>query len=180
MSLVVVLAIAGCVKGAGQNTYLAEEVGVSRVVQFATVIQSRYVDITGKNSGVGAMGGAALGAGSGGYIGQGSGSAWAMAGGAIIGAAAGAMAEQRQIDRRGVEYILTQENGRTVTLVQEVAEGERVFKSGERVMIQTSGSYQRVIPADTMPTSIPRPKGLKVIDEVVLPVEIQSNKHSAH
>jgi outer membrane lipoprotein SlyB len=155
---------AACAKGPSQNQYLEDEVGASRIVNFATVIQSRPVGITGKNTGTGALAGGAVGAGSGAYVGNGSGSVWAMAGGAVIGAVAGAAAEQAAKDRGGIEYVLTKENGKTITIVQELGENERVFKSGERVMIQTSGSYQRVLPAEQLPTSIARPKGIKVID----------------
>jgi outer membrane lipoprotein SlyB len=159
------LFLASCAKGPSQNQYLADEVGVSRVVQFATVIQSRPVDITGKNSGLGTLGGAAVGGGSAAYIGQGSGSAWAMAGGAIAGAIAGNAIEQHAADHQGIEYILTKENGKTLSIVQELAKDERIFANGERVMIQTSGSYQRVLPAQQLPTSIARPKKIEVIDE---------------
>ncbi len=31
-------------------------------------------------------------------------------------------------------------------------------------MIQTSGSYQRVLPAEHLPTEIKRPQGIKLVD----------------
>ncbi len=160
-----ILITTGCVKGQSQNQYLEDEVGTSRTVTFATIIQSRPVGITGKSTGTGALAGGAVGAGSGAYIGNGSGSVWAMAGGAVIGAVAGAAAEQAAKDRGGIEYVLTKENGKTITIVQELGEGERIFNNGERVMIQTSGSYQRVLPAQQLPTAVARPKGITVIDD---------------
>lgn len=159
--------LAACGQAPSQDNYLEDEVGVSRIVSFATVLQARPVKITGKNSGNGALAGGAVGAGTGAYIGQGSGSAWAMAGGAAIGAVAGALTEQNMKDHQGIEYVLTKENGKTITLVQEVGEKERVFKVGERVMIQTSGSYQRVLPAEKMPETINRPKGVTVVDPII-------------
>ena len=181
LGLMAMSVLAACAKGPSQDQYLADEVGVSRVVHFATVIQARTVGITGKSSGLGAMGGAAAGAGGAAYIGQGSGSAWAMAGGAIAGAVAGAAIEQNAADRPGIEYILTKENGKTITVVQEQAKGEHIFAAGERVMIQTSGSYQRVLPANQLPTSIARPKNIQVIDEPQAVTTAQpSNAHSTH
>lgn len=158
------IALAACAKQPSQNQYVFNEVGVSRIVEFATVINAREVGITGKNSGAGALVGAGVGAGAGSYVGAGSGNSWAIAGGALAGAIAGAAAEQGMSDRNGVEYVVTTEKGVTKTVVQNLEEGDRVFSPGERVMVQTSGSYQRVLPAEKLPTKIKRPKGIKVED----------------
>lgn len=56
------------------------------------------------------------------------------------------------------------EKGKTLTIAQYFKKDEPIIQKGERVMVQTSGSYQRVLPADHLPTEIKRPKGIKVVD----------------
>lgn len=167
--------LTACAKRSSQDQYSYSEVGVAKSVQFATVVSVREVGITGENTGVGTLVGGAAGAGAGSYVGSGSGKAWAVGLGALAGAVAGHAAEQNMNDRRGLEYIVTTEKGDTKTIVQEMAEGERMLAPGERVMIQTcSGeSYdnrcgargaERVLPASHLPEQIQRPKGIKVVD----------------
>lgn len=156
--------LAGCAKPQGMSQYKYDEVGRSTIVDFATVISSRNVGITGKNTGTGALVGAAAGAGAGAYVGDGTGQIWATGAGLLAGAVAGAAAEQAMADSTGVEYVVTTEHGKTMTIVQNMNQGDMLLPTGSRVMVQTSGSYQRVLPADAMPESIKRPKGIKVTD----------------
>lgn len=161
---VLLLALAGCATNPGQSQYKWNEVGQSTLVEFGTVIQVREVGITGPNSGVGALAGTAAGAAVGSQIGQGSGNTAAIIGVAIAGAIAGSALEQAAANTTGMEYVITTEKGRTMTVVQNMNKGDVVLPPGSRVMVQTSGSYQRVLPADTLPTEIKRPKGIKVVD----------------
>lgn len=159
------LMLAGCAVQDGQSQYSYKDVGQSTLTDFATVIAVREVGITGENTGAGALVGAGVGAGAGSYAGSGSGDAWAIAGGALAGAVIGSMAEQAAANRKGYEYVLTKENGQTITIVQNQNPEDRILQPGERVMVQTSGSYQRVLPASHLPEQIKRPKGIKVVDE---------------
>ena len=134
------------------------------MVEFATVITSREVGITGRNSGAGLLLGGAAGAAGASYVGNGDGQAWAMAGGALVGAVAGAAAEQSLANKIGIEYVVTTEKGKTKTIVQNKEEGDVILRPGDRVMVQTSGSYQRVLPAGNLPTTIKRPKNIQVTD----------------
>jgi hypothetical protein len=105
-----------------------------------------------------------VGAGAGSYVGNGSGQIWAAGAGLLAGAIAGAAAEQAAANSTGVEYVVTTEQGKTMTIVQNMNPGDVLLPTGSRVMVQTSGSYQRVLPADALPESIKRPKGIKVTD----------------
>jgi outer membrane lipoprotein SlyB len=162
--VVLSLLLVGCAKQDGQNQYNYKDVGQSTLVEFGTIVNVREVGITGQNSGAGALVGAGVGAGAASYAGSGSGTAWAVAGGALAGAVIGAAAEQAAADGKGMEYTITKENGQTVTIVQNLNKEDKILQTGQRVMVQTSGSYQRVLPADTLPEQIKRPKGIKVID----------------
>jgi outer membrane lipoprotein SlyB len=74
------------------------------------------------------------------------------------------MAEQAASDHKGIEYVITIEKGETITIVQNLNSDEQPVKPGHRCMVQNSGMYQRVLPADDLPTKIKRPKRIKVED----------------
>ncbi|MCM8736424.1 hypothetical protein M5E06_20055 [Azospirillum sp. A1-3] len=155
--------LAGCATQ-GQSRYSFQDVGRASVVEFGTVVASRQVDIRGQNTGVGGVVGGTAGGLAMSNVGQGSGNVAAILGGVLVGAAIGAMAEQAASDRIGIEYTITLANGKTITIVQEQAAGDRVFNPSERVMVQANGTYQRVLPADHLPNQIARPQGIKVVD----------------
>ena len=164
LGIVMAFGVAGCAKRPSQNVYNYDEVGKSSAVSFGTVVSRREIDITGKNTGTGALIGGAAGAGAGSYIGSGDGTAWAVAGGALAGAVIGAIAEQSAADRKGVEYVVVLESGVTLTIAQDVGEKDVLLNPGDRVIVQNSGGYQRVLPAANLPTQIERPKGIKIVD----------------
>jgi outer membrane lipoprotein SlyB len=155
--------LTGC-ETPGQNVYDYREAGQSVIVEFGTVVDVRPIKIKGPNSGVGAGIGAVAGAGAGSQVGSGDGAIAATIGGAVIGAVAGAMAEQALQDQQGLDYTIVLESGKTITVSQYYKKDEPVIAKNARVMVQTSGSYQRVLPADHLPEQIKRPKGIKVVD----------------
>lgn len=157
------LFLVGCAHPS-QNTYRYDEVGKTSAVSFGTVIAVREIDIIGENTGFGALVGGAAGAGAGSYVGSGSGNAWAIGAGAVTGLLAGAAAEQALSDRKGLEYTVMLESGVTITVAQEAPADERVIQPGERVIVQNTGGYQRVLPASNLPTEMPRPQGIQLQD----------------
>lgn len=163
LALAPLMFLIGCAQP-GQNRYDFNDVGKATTVEFGTIIASKPVDITGRNTGGGALVGGAAGLGAGSYIGSGSGQAWGQAGGMLAGALIGAMIEQAIADRTGIEYVITMHDGTTRTIVQNVGPNETAFQAGERVAVQTSGNYQRVLPASQFPEKIKRPKKIKVVD----------------
>lgn len=155
--------LSGCKERPGQNTYNANEVGVSRAVEFGTVLNVREVNIQGDSSGTGTLLGAGAGAATGSAIGKGSGKGWATIGVALVGAIAGNAVEQEINNRKGLEYVVQLQSGETKTIVQEEHEGDIVFREGDNVMVQycdagdkarkcTDGkSYQRLFPVKKLP-----------------------------
>ncbi len=164
VALIASFTLAGCAARQSQNVYDHSEVGKATAVTFGTIVSSREVDITGENTGTGALVGAAVGAGAGSYMGSGSGTAWAVGAGLIAGAIAGAVAEQAMADRTGVEYTVLLSSGVVLTVVQDIGKGEARLNDGLRVIVQNNGGYQRVLPAEHLPTEMSRPQGIKVID----------------
>ncbi len=161
------LAIAGALGACqhpNQNTYRYDEVGKSSAVSFGTVVAVRTIDIIGRNTGAGALIGGAAGAGAGSAIGSGSGNGWAIGAGLVAGGVVGALAEQAASDRKGLEYTVVLESGVTLTIAQESPADERPLQVGERVIVQNTGGYQRVLSASQLPTEVKRPQGIKVVD----------------
>ena len=156
--------LVGCAPQNSLNQYTEGDVGISAVVEFGTVVHVRKIKINGEQTGAGAVIGGASLAAAGSSIGAGKGNTGAILGGAALGAAAGMVAEKMMKDREGYEYTVTKENGMTITVAQNIMPDEPVLTVGQRVMVQSSGNYQRVIPAEQLPNQIKRPKGIKVVD----------------
>lgn len=160
LALLIAAVLTGC-NYSTQTRYNYSEVGKIQVVNFGTVVAVRDIDIvaeTGSAAGiVGATGGAVGGA----QLGSGTGSVAGAVGGAVLGATVLSALEQAIRNRGGVEYTVTLENGKTLTVAQNVSEKDVIHKYGDRVMVQINGQYQRVLPANTLPTEIERPKGIK-------------------
>lgn len=145
-SLALLLLLCSCVQP-GQSQYGYQDVGHATVVVYGVISDYREVAITGQNTGAGATAGAAAGAIAGSAIGQGRGSLLGIVGGAVIAGIAGHMAEQALQDRRGIEYTIDLDSGTTITIVQNVKKEDKPLQAGERCMVQTTGSYQRVLPS---------------------------------
>lgn len=158
------LALTGCVKNPSQNNYSYNEVGQSVIVEFAQIVKVKDVDITGRNTGTGAAMGATAGGVAGYQFGNGNGQAGAAIAGVLVGAIAGAAIEQAAANQKGYEYTVVTEHKETKTIVQYQNPEDVVFKKGDRVMVQTKGTYQRVLSTDDLPTEIKRPKGIRIVD----------------
>jgi outer membrane lipoprotein SlyB len=157
------MGLTGC-EFSTQNRYNYQDVGQATLVQFGTVLASRPVQITGENTGAGALLGAGGGAAAGAQFGRSGGNVAAALGGAAIGAVAGYAAEQILSNRNGIEYTITLSNGKTITIAQNQKAEDVVFNQGDRVMVQVNGTYQRVLPASNLPETVQRPKDIKVVD----------------
>jgi outer membrane lipoprotein SlyB len=164
LTFAALLLLSACAPKQGQNVYKEGEVGVSMAAEYGTVRSAREVQIDAKNTGIGTLGGAAVGAGAGSYVGSGSGNTWATAGAAVAGAVIGTVIESQLNDRKGMEYTVAMQNGETKIIVQEIHEGDEIFRRGQKVMMQycdggndhnkkcaSGSSYQRLYPVDSFP-----------------------------
>jgi outer membrane lipoprotein SlyB len=102
---IVAIFLSGCANN-GQNRYSYNEVGQATLAVFGTIVSTRTVDITGRNTGTGAAIGGAAGGIAGSQFGSGGGNAAATLAGVVIGVVAGAVAEQALADRTGLEYVV--------------------------------------------------------------------------
>lgn len=161
-ALLMALTLSGCVTDS-QNAYSEFDVGRQVEVEFGRIVRVREVKIQGQNTGTGAVvGGAAGGIAAGNAIGSGDGSVAAAVGGVVIGAVIGSIIEQQAKNRKGIEYTITKRNGKTVTIVQNIAKDDAPLGKGQRVLIQTSGTYMRVLPDNDLPNKIKKPADIKV------------------
>ncbi len=163
-SLLIILLVSGCAKNQGQNQYNYNEVGQSTEVEFAQVVQVKQVDIQGRNTGTGAAAGMAAGSAAGYQVGNGNGQVGGLIAGMVIGGIAGHIAEQELANQKGYEYVVVTEHKKTKSIVQNQNPEDVVFKKGDRVMVQTTGAYQRVMPTDDLPDTVKKPKGINIVD----------------
>jgi len=146
LSLVVlsfVTLLSACQDMQSQNTYNEGEVGKQTDIEFGVIRAVKHVKVQAQNSGVGTIGGAALGGVGGSEMGGGKGAILTTIAGAIVGGVAGNAAESALDNKVGIEYIIKKENGKTVSIVQNIGKDDKPLHVGERVMIQTSGEYQQ-------------------------------------
>jgi len=136
-------ALAACTHPPGQNAYDAEEIGKASDIAFGRIMAVKHVNIMEKNTGAGGLAGATAGGVAGSNVGGGRGSIVGVVAGAILGGLAGSEAERAMRDRVGIQYVIKKENGKIVSIVQNILKDDQPLAVGQRVMIQTSGEYQK-------------------------------------
>lgn len=140
---------ASCARTISSDIYSADHIGETSRTYSGVIISARVVTVQDKErlqeNGLGIIGGGLGGAFAGSYLGKGTGNTLATVGGALAGATAGAFAEKALKTQNGIEYIITLDNGESVTVVQgpepRLSEGQRVH-----VMVSTQGR-SRVVAA---------------------------------
>lgn len=128
-----------------QDVYNPDEVGQIHEIQEGTVVTARAVDIEAPDSTSGSTVGSLAG---------GIGTVLAVGGqlgplgfliGSAVGGVIGYIVEDVATDGSGIEYILTLDDGRVVTVVQNAADGEEPLPEGAAVYVQFSSNYVRVL-----------------------------------
>ena len=164
ISVIVLAIIVSACATPSQNVYDFREAGQSTIVEFGRVINVREIKIKGENTGVGAIAGGVAGAGVGSNIGGGDGQVYSAIGGALVGAVAGGLTEQALQNKTGIEYTIVTEHKKFLTIPQYIAKGEEIFRKGDRVMVQTSGSYQRVLSTKDIADTVKGVKAPTIVD----------------
>jgi outer membrane lipoprotein SlyB len=141
-ALAVVLSLAGCATPAGPGYYYRGEALRSQSVEMGVVESVRPVALQGPDTGLGALGGAALGGWAGSGIGSGGGNTAAIVGGVILGSLIGNAAEVNAARRPGLELTVRLDTGHMIAVVQEDV-GEP-FRPGDRARVTSDGYRTRV------------------------------------
>jgi len=134
-SLVVVLA--ACAHDPGTTVYGRRDVQKAWSIREATIGDIREVEIEGRRTAIGRIGGGLIGYELGRSIGSGSGSRIAGAAGAVAGAVAGEAAEEALTRERGFEILVELEDGRSLVIVQPA---DQNFAVGAKVRVYTRGN----------------------------------------
>lgn len=134
--------VAGCAPSLAGDSYRRGETMRAQNVELGVVESTRPVQIQGRDTGVGTVGGAAVGGVAGSAIGAGRGSVAGAIGGAILGGVVGNAIERDASKRNGIEVTVRLDSGRMMAVVQEdVGEG---FRPGDRVRVLSDGYATRV------------------------------------
>lgn len=131
---VVVLGIAltGCPASRSGRVYSRDQARSVQTVEMGTVEQVQQVEIEGTKTPVGTVAGAVAGGVLGSTVGKGSGKNVATVLGAIAGGVAGSAVEEQATKKVGLEITVRQDNGQTISVVQEADEA---FQVGDRVRV---------------------------------------------
>ena len=135
----------GCVESASGNVFSRDEARQAAEVYEGTVVDVREGKIEGDQSGLGAVGGAAMGGVVGNLFGGGKGNTIATVGGAIADGLAGNAVEKGMTGQRALQVTVKLDvNGKEIQVVQGT---DIPFAVGQRVRVVTQpGGHSRVQP----------------------------------
>jgi outer membrane lipoprotein SlyB len=141
--LVLLAGLAACAPANTNTTYSAADIGRAARVSYGTIISMRPVVVQGQNTGLGAIGGAAVGGVAGSFIGRSDPRANILGAvaGAVVGGLAGNAIEGSASTGNAVEFII-QEDGASQP-ISVVQTNEDNFQPGQRVML-TRGARTRL------------------------------------
>lgn len=141
VALLLVAGLAACAPANTNTTYSSADVGRTASVTYGQIVSMRGVNVQGGQTGVGTLGGAALGGVAGSFIGGGGRmNALGAIGGAIVGGIAGTAVENSASSGNAVEFIIREDSGNTIAVVQT---NEENFRPGDRVIL-TRGARTRI------------------------------------
>ncbi len=154
VAVIAIATLAPACSHRGGSTYAPGETGTVMRVEQAEILSSREVLISGLDNQQAAGWGTAVGATVAGAAAYGLTGADNPAGvavtiiAAIVGGLTGLMVEERRETRRGAEYILRDESGQRIAVVQSLGSGEPIYPPKTPIsLIHNPGGYVRVVPA---------------------------------
>jgi outer membrane lipoprotein SlyB len=135
-----------------------EDSSQAHKVKFGTVLGARVVTVRSEDA-PSMAGGALLGGAAGALVGQTNGATLA---GLALGGLAGFGLHRLIEHENAIEYTVALADGQTVLIAQLQGSAERVFKSGDAVMVQYGSTVNRVLSAEHLPDKVAKPKGVAV------------------
>lgn len=126
------------------GTYTKEDARKVQEVKYGSVLSVTPVVIEGDREGlVGNLGGTIIGGVAGNSVGKGNGQAIATAIGAVVGGIVGQASEEKLTRKQGQEITIEMDSGRTISVVQEVAD-KQFFNVNDRVKLLQLNGVTRV------------------------------------
>ena len=136
--------ITGCAGGLKGDTYTREDARKVQQVQYGVVESAIPVVIEGNRQGiVGTGAGTIIGGLAGSTVGKGRGAEISAVLGAVVGGIAGSSLEEGLTRAQGQEITVQMEDGRVLSIVQEVEE-ENFFRPGDRIRLLRLNGVTRV------------------------------------
>ncbi len=134
--------LAACAPTNTNTTYSAGEIGRAATMSTGVIMSMRPVTVQAQNTGIGAVSGAVVGGTAGSFIGRNNVAANVMGavGGAVVGGLVGNAVEGGLGTGSAIEFIIRQDNGQAISVVQT---NEEAFRPGDRVVI-TFGARTRI------------------------------------
>eukprot|EP01037_Dinobryon_pediforme_P006688 gene6688-6758_t len=141
--LAVTFGLAACAPTNTNTTYSDADIGRTAQLSYGVIISMRPVVVQSQNTGVGALGGAAIGGTAGSFIGRNDvrGNILGAVGGAVVGGLVGYAAEGALSKGQAVEFIIQEDNA--AAPISVVQTNEDNFRPGERVVL-SRGSRTRI------------------------------------
>lgn len=128
------------------RSYSAQEARYVQTVQYGVIESVELVVIEGKKNGfVGTATGAIVGGALASNLGGGSGQDIATVLGAIAGGVLGNKVQENTSQKQGQEITILLDNGRMISVVQEVEQSGMVFQPGQRVRVLEQNNTVRVV-----------------------------------
>ena len=142
LALVATIGLTACAPTNTNSTYTGADIGRSAIVSYGVIVSARAVTVQGHGgSGVGTLAGAAAGGVAGSFIGGGARTNLIGAiGGALIGGIAGTAIEGSASQGQAAEFIIREDSGQTISVVQT---NEENFRPGDRIVL-TRGARTRI------------------------------------
>ena len=142
LALTAVLGMTACVPVYTNTTYSGADIGRSAQVSYGVILSMRGVMVQNNGGGgIGTLAGAAAGGVAGSFIGGGArANVLGAIGGAVLGGVVGSAIENGASQSQAVEFIIREDSGQTISVVQT---NEEDFRPGERVIL-TRGARTRI------------------------------------
>ncbi len=142
VALSLTFGLVACAPTNTNSTYTSQDIGRTASISYGVIVSMRDVEVQGRPTGVGTLGGAAVGATAGSLIGRGDPRANIVGAifGAIVGGVAGNAIERSASTGAAIEFIIREDDGQTISVVQTNEDG---FRPGERVVL-TRGARTRL------------------------------------
>ena len=142
LALTAVLGMAACAPVNTNTTYSGADIGRTAQVSYGVIVSMRGVMVQNSGGGgIGTLAGAAAGGVAGSFIGGGArANVLGAIGGAVLGGVVGTAIEGGVSQSQAVEFIIREDSGQTISVVQT---NEEDFRPGERVIL-TRGARTRI------------------------------------
>lgn len=140
--LFAVATLFGCGTYQSASSYSRDQLGRAATVMPGVIISIREVDVQGSSSGIGAGAGAIAGGTAGSKVGGDvRTNIIGAVGGAVVGGIAGSAIEGAATQGKAIEFIIKQDNGQTLAVVQP---NEESLKAGDRVLVLRSDKVRLI------------------------------------